>query len=125
TILHARVARYGVEAPCLGTSLGVVCRDIAAGRIFGTAVADHYFALEDPRGPGDRVFLAAIDSIDRPALLTGLGIKGDQPTIVGAEIDLTIVERESATDHVTAAVRSPSARNLGVVAPQDLTARAV
>ena len=115
------IARHREPAPLLLARLGVVGGDVAAHAVLGAAVADDHVALEHARGAGDGVRARAVDDgVLLPRHRAGGRVQRDQPAVVGAHVDLALVEGDAAVDHVAAALVPGFLRHLGIVGPEAL-----
>ena len=69
--------------------------------------------------------LALVAGHDAPHRLARRRVERHQPAVEGADVDLAVPGRDSATDHVAAALDAELARHLRIVGPEQLAGRGV
>ena len=117
----ARVAGHGEPAPFLVAGVRIVGGDVAAHAVLGATVADDDLALEHPRRAGDGVGARAVDDrVFLPHRPARGRIERDQPSVVGADEHLALMERHAPVDHVAAALVAGFARDLRIERPDPL-----
>ena len=125
--LGARLAggRDRVGFPYLVACIGVERDDPAAHAVLGARGAGDDLAAQRQRHDREALGVGVVANLLVPDDLTGRVAERDDVRIQGGEVDLVLVHRHAAVDHVAAEMRIDVAGQLPLVLPEDLPARSV